>query len=573
MSDDESRFTKKNRAPKEIVKLNGDAITVDGAKSKSRYFDFLNINLDGYSDLEFSPDQALKVANHLRKLSTGATAMTPMYCGGAQCPFSDRCPLHAIGKAPIGRQCHPKGELILTSKHGYIPIEELDPDIHTLVSWERKSNIVRRGRNKIGSKFRIANEFRIDDNLTTFTLASEDKYTCTHDHICVAKFNENAIGKFVVYLMRKGNAWRVGKSKLISECVDNDYQHKTYLNFPMRGNREQADDMWILGVYNTNAEALLQEDYFSIYLQVSKACFTHSQDQKIVKWNGLYKWVSQEQLDKYHSKCSQQLDRDIEGKLRKMGLSPDYPIWSRNQYSEDDTGFKLYVRWPMYIRACNVLPEVMDMLVVQDYSNKAMRSEIVSIEKKLFEGQVYSLEVLPHETYIVNNVVTHNCLIEVELMKEFIMRTVDEYDIDPANFTEIGFANELAEIEILLMRLNMNIAKAENAELVIDQTVGIGQDGTPLIQKQLSPFMEQKEKLYARRAKVIKLMVGDRQEKYKQEAALKVKLDADPSSRMSAMRAKLENLTRQLDEVGEKAGEISKQEGFLSPQDLIDEED
>lgn len=263
----ESRFIKKNRVPKEIVKLSGEAITKDGEKSRTTYFDFLDINLDDYSDLEFTRDQAHRISNHLRKLSTGSTAMIPLYCGGSTCPFSHSCPLQQIGRAPIGRRC----------------------------------------------------------------------------------------------------------------------------------------------------------------------------------------------------------------------------------------------------------------------------------------------------------------LIESELIKEFVMRTVEEYDIDPANFTEVGFANELAEIEILLMRINQNLAKPEHAELVIDQTVGIGQDGTPLIQKQLSPFMEQKEKLYARRAKIIKLMVGDRQEKYKKEAALKVKVDQDPSSRMASMRSKLDQLSRTIDET-ENTNSI-KEEGFLSPQDLIDEED
>ena len=158
------------------------------------------------------------------------------------------------------------------------------------------------------------------------------------------------------------------------------------------------------------------------------------------------------------------------------------------------------------------------------------------------------------------------CLIEVQLMKEWIIRYFDEYDVDPNNFTDIGYINELAEIEILQMRLNMNIAKAENAELITDQVAGFSHEGVPILQKQLSPFMELKDRLSSRRSKIIKLMVGDRQEKYKKEAALKVKLDSDPSSKMATMRGKLENLQRQLDQFstpdGAKVG--------MSPQDLID---
>lgn len=165
------------------------------------------------------------------------------------------------------------------------------------------------------------------------------------------------------------------------------------------------------------------------------------------------------------------------------------------------------------------------------------------------------------------------CLLEVQLLKEFIIRYFNEFDIDPNNFTEVGYVNELAEILILEMRLNMSLSRPENAELMIDQVASIGSDGTPIIQKQLSPYMEQKEKLAARRSRIIKLMVGDRQEKYKKEAALKVKLDADPSSRMSRMRSQLEKLQRQLDnlstEIPTESGGTEQDAGHLSPEDLI----
>lgn len=156
------------------------------------------------------------------------------------------------------------------------------------------------------------------------------------------------------------------------------------------------------------------------------------------------------------------------------------------------------------------------------------------------------------------------CIIETQLIKEWTLRYFEEYDIDPNNFTEIGYINELAEIEILLTRLNMNLAKPEHAELVTDQVVGVAQ-GVPVVQKQLSPFMDQKERLQNRRSKVIKLMVGDRQERYKKEAALKVKIDQDPSSQMAEMRGKLEGLQRSLTLESGKS-----EENTLTPQDLID---
>lgn len=80
--------------------------------------------------------------------------------------------------------------------------------------------------------------------------------------------------------------------------------------------------------------------------------------------------------------------------------------------------------------------------------------------------------------------------------------------------------------------------------------------------------MDQKERLQSRKSKIIKLMVGDRQEKYKKEAALKMKLDQDPSSKQAALRAKLDLLSREADKVQIEL----QQQGSLSPQQIIDAE-
>lgn len=157
------------------------------------------------------------------------------------------------------------------------------------------------------------------------------------------------------------------------------------------------------------------------------------------------------------------------------------------------------------------------------------------------------------------------CITENQILKEYTMRYLLEFDVDPNNWTEVGYVNELASLDILDMRLNMCIARPENAELVIDQVTNISHDGTPILQKQISPFMEQKEKISNRKSKIIKLMVGDRQEKYKKESALKIKLESDPSSKMSQMKSRLENLQRTMDNLQREAeGDV------LTPQDIID---
>lgn len=167
------------------------------------------------------------------------------------------------------------------------------------------------------------------------------------------------------------------------------------------------------------------------------------------------------------------------------------------------------------------------------------------------------------------------CLIELNLMREWTIAYFNDYKVDPNNFTEVTMINELAEIEVYQWRLNQTLARAENAELVNDSLVNITPDGTAIFEKKMSPYITAKETLLARKARLIKLMVGDRQEKYKKEAALKQKEDKDPSSSMAEIRTKLEALQR---DVIKKSAELASQSGklidipeMLSPEDIIGE--
>jgi len=152
------------------------------------------------------------------------------------------------------------------------------------------------------------------------------------------------------------------------------------------------------------------------------------------------------------------------------------------------------------------------------------------------------------------------CPIETNLIKEWTMNYFNDYEVDPNNFTEVGIINELAEIEVYLWRLSQTLAKPENAELIEENVVGFSPDGQPLTTKQLSSALAAKESLYNRRSKLIKLMVGDRQEKYKREAALKVRDDNDPSSSMADLKSRIQKLSRDLDKqqirLKEESGDI-----------------
>lgn len=157
-----------------------------------------------------------------------------------------------------------------------------------------------------------------------------------------------------------------------------------------------------------------------------------------------------------------------------------------------------------------------------------------------------------------------DCILESSLLRDATSSYFQEYQVDPAYYTEVNIVTELAEIEVLLWRINMQLGKEENSLLVIDQTIGFDRTtGQPIVQQQVAPLFEQKQKLATRKSKLIKVMVGDRQEKYKKEAALKQKPTTDASSQMSKLKEQLQQLQNKLNVPGVIDGEIVSPEDFI----------
>jgi hypothetical protein len=171
----------------------------------------------------------------------------------------------------------------------------------------------------------------------------------------------------------------------------------------------------------------------------------------------------------------------------------------------------------------------------------------------------------PHGKAPVNS----PCVLEATIMRDSMSSYLKEYQINPENFTEVNIVAEMAEIETLLWRINMSLSDGSEL-LVIDQTIGFDRStGQAITQQQVAPLFEQKQKLLARKSKLVKLMVGDRQEKYKKESALKQKPQSDSSSQMSAIRRQLGLMEAQLKK-SKKDNNIIEGE-VLTPEQLIEQ--
>jgi len=158
-----------------------------------------------------------------------------------------------------------------------------------------------------------------------------------------------------------------------------------------------------------------------------------------------------------------------------------------------------------------------------------------------------------------------SCLVETNLLKEWTLSFIYEYDVHPESLTDRIAVQELAEIELLLYRINSNLAKLQYGELVAESVSSVTPRGDVIYEEKVVPLMDLKLRLQARRDRVIKSLVGDRESQYKKRAALKqIDTEGDASSKGATLRHQLEKLQREVLSFSERVEkENNTEEGII----------
>jgi len=308
-----------------------------------------------------------------------------------------------------GRQCHPPGTLIHTANRGQVPIESLNQKEDLVQPWISEL----KGFKVTGHEFTITKRDYCGRIIKIS--AGGKSYLCTSDHMCIAEWNDSANDLFGVYLMRKDRYWRVGKVKIFA---GGGLTKKRGSGLLARARQEQAAEAWLLGVYKSNTEALLAEEKFSVVSQTAKSCFIATSGTRTKsKHNGLYKWVTQEQLNRHHESICWGTEH-YRKFLRSVGLSIYAPFWSINSEKKAGPG----TRGGNEIVACNLIDEHMNVHVLKDkiMRTKSTISLPLQTKSRMYTGWVYSLHVPDYETYLANDIVTHNCPMARGVLKQII---------------------------------------------------------------------------------------------------------------------------------------------------------
>ena len=106
------------------------------------------------------------------------------------------------------------------------------------------------------------------------------------------------------------------------------------------------------------------------------------------------------------------------------------------------------------------------------------------------------------------------CLVEKTLIREWVERYVDEFQVDLSRTTEVHLVSELAELSVYERRINSYIA-IHNPMMMQENVSGVDQYGNPFYNLDISKAFEIKGKLKQQRMKILDAMLATRDRKAK----------------------------------------------------------
>ena len=138
-----------------------------------------------------------------------------------------------------------------------------------------------------------------------------------------------------------------------------------------------------------------------------------------------------------------------------------------------------------------------------------------------------------------------SCPIEGMLMDQYTKRYIDEFEVSPEAMSEVTTMTMLAATHIMEMRAFTILGRddEENPDGFVKNVVGFNNDDEPIQSIQEHPAYNQIERAWRWRRNLLESLVGTRKEKYKQQAALKERTAASPSTAAADLKAKIDKMS------------------------------
>ena len=210
----------------------------------------------------------------------------------------------------------------------------------------------------------------------------------TPDHHCVVRFGDDIADKHIVYMMRKGDDYRVGVTggRLQSQ--------QKRLGLVLRALAEDADAAWIVSVHDTRAQAATAEAITS---------WTHGVPDVMFRAAGHS--MGQDGVEEFWRKMGGNREQAA-ALLAAHGRDIDFPLWRR--------GERLQTRRAFVTRACNLIDGMEALPLTEEMLNDGhavSRKSWVpfTVTSEAYSGPVWSMTVEKDHTYVGDGIFTHNC--------------------------------------------------------------------------------------------------------------------------------------------------------------------
>jgi hypothetical protein len=268
-----------------------------------------------------------------------------------------------------------------------VPIETLSAGDY-VVSYNSFESVVRRR----GRQITQFGERQFDGFMHTISAAGRVT-RATPEHRFSARLNPDAADKQVVYLMRRGEWWRVGRVRLFNSRG---------FGLATRLADNKAEEAWIIAVHDNAIEAQCAEQVLSCKYGIPT---TH--------------WEVDDWVDAPERNRSSVMIAGIYASLNLSGLAARATLLLRDHRLERDHPFiaahdqlMFSRRATRLVRACNLHAKIMQIPKPSAGDNFEWVT-VTGNDAAPFSGLVYSMDVEKDLHYVADGLITHNCLYAV----------------------------------------------------------------------------------------------------------------------------------------------------------------
>lgn len=287
--------------------------------------------------------------------------------------------------------CQPAGTLVSkvvkegrwkeTSVIEQVPIESLTVG-DKVVSFGN-AKIYRRGRKvtRIGSR-------RYSGNLHTIEVGKISTKT-TAEHQFTVRFDPEKANSYLLYLMRRGNWWRLGVCGMFNSRG---------FGLAVRLDQERGDEAWILSTHADRCSAVVAEQIASCSYAIPT---THwENDRQAIGTNAR----SIAQIGEIYNRVGvDNIENGAHQILMDNGRSREFPL-----ITHDEVG-RFSRRQSRIVRACNLTADIMQVPVPLDGEDFEWRPVTNNLFSEVSDLEVWSMDVDQNQHYVADGIVTHNC--------------------------------------------------------------------------------------------------------------------------------------------------------------------